>query len=84
MWFVAIGGVLLVGKLAGWGPLAEWSWWAVLAPFALAALWWGIADSTGWTKRRAAARDQERVEERRRRNIENLGLGSGPPKKPRG
>ena len=56
MWLVVVG-VLLAGlKLLGFGFVASWSWWVVLAPFALAALWWKVADAIGITQRRAMAR----------------------------
>jgi small Trp-rich protein len=74
MAFVIVGVVLIVMKLAAFGPVAVWSWWWVLAPFALAAVWWAWADSSGYTQRRAMDKDQARKEERRRRNVVNLGL----------
>jgi len=45
MWFLAIGLVLLVMKLAEVGPGADWPWWGVAIPFGLAAAWWAWA----WT-----------------------------------
>ena len=74
MAFVLIGCVLVALKLAGLGPMAEWSWWLVLAPFAVAAIWWAIADATGDTQRRAMARERKRVEARRERHLKAMGL----------
>ncbi|MCA6217630.1 TIGR04438 family Trp-rich protein [Ideonella sp. B7] len=81
MVFVALGVLLLVMKLAGWGPVADWAWWAVLLPFGLALAWWGWSDASGLTRRRAMEKDAERKEERRRRNVEALGLGAKDPRR---
>lgn len=84
MWFVLIGLVLSLLKLAGLGPTASWSWWAVLSPFVLAVLWWALADASGFTKRKQAEREEARVEKRRRRHLEALGLDpKHPPRAPR-
>ena len=64
----------MVLKLAELGPVGDWSWWIVLAPFALAAAWWAIADATGDTQRRAIERDRKRVAERRERHLKAMGL----------
>jgi len=61
-------------KVAEVGPVAEWSWFIVLAPFALAVIWWAIADSTGFTQRRAIDRMEDRKRERRERDMKALGL----------
>jgi small Trp-rich protein len=61
MWFVALGCILVLLKWAGLTVVAGWSWWIVLAPFALAAIWWIIADATGYTKARQAEREDRRV-----------------------
>lgn len=74
MAFIVIG-VLLIGlKLAEIGPVAAWSWWWVLAPFALAAVWWQFADSTGLTKKREIDKMEARKAERRKKNFNNLGM----------
>lgn len=75
MAFVVLGVLLLVMKLAEWGPVAGWAWVWVLLPFGLALAWWGYADATGLTRRRAMEKDAARKEERRRRNIDAMGLG---------
>lgn len=74
MWFLAIGLVVLVMKLAEVGPGADWPWWGVAIPFGLAAAWWGWADATGYTKRREMAKMEEKKAERRRKNLDNLGM----------
>lgn len=81
MWFVVIGVLTLVLKLLGVGPVGQWSWLMVLAPFGAAVAWWAWADSSGLTKRKAMQRMEERKAARREKNI--VALGQGDPKKKR-
>jgi small Trp-rich protein len=74
MVFLILGVILLVMKMTAFGPVAEWSWWIVLAPFGLAVLWWYFADATGLTKKRAMDKMERRKTERRERALDNLGL----------
>ncbi|MBK7654115.1 MAG: TIGR04438 family Trp-rich protein [Betaproteobacteria bacterium] len=53
MYFLGLGLVLMALKYLEIGPVAKLEWWQVLIPFALAAVWWGIADATGYTKKKA-------------------------------
>lgn len=76
MVFVVIGVLLVVLKLAGLGPFEELSWLWVLAPFGAAVAWWAVADSTGFTQRRAMERMEERKVKRRERDMEALGLNT--------
>ena len=71
---VIIGVLLMLAKFAELGPTAGWPWWAVLAPFGGAALWWAFADSIGITQRRAMRKMEDRKAERRERAMEALGL----------
>lgn len=74
MLFIVIG-VLLIGlKLADIGPVTAWSWWIVLAPFALAAVWWAYADASGLTKRREMDKLEDRKVARRRKAMDALGI----------
>ncbi|MBA4344537.1 MAG: hypothetical protein C0423_20555 [Methylibium sp.] len=75
MWFIAIGVVLVLLKLLGVAPVAEWSWLWVLSPFGLAVLWWAWADKSGMTQRKAMKRMDERKEARRQKAMESLGQG---------
>ena len=76
MWLIAVGVLAVVLKLAGIGFVAGLSWWWVLAPFAAAAVWWQVADSTGITQRDAMARADKRAADRRVSKFEALGLRS--------
>ena len=73
MYFLGLGLILLAMKYLEYGPVAAWSWWLVLAPFALAIAWWAWADSSGYTKRKAMERENARRDERIERNKNALG-----------
>jgi small Trp-rich protein len=72
MYLLMLGLILLVMKYFELGPVASWSWWLVLAPFALAVAWWTWADNTGYTKRKAMEREDRRQLARRDRTKEAL------------
>jgi small Trp-rich protein len=74
MWFLVLGILLIALKLAEIGIVAAWSWWVVLAPFAAAFLWWMYADASGLTKKREMDKLEERKLERRRKNLDALGI----------
>lgn len=74
MWFIVLGVLLIALKLAEIGFVAAWTWWAVLSPFAVAAVWWAYADSSGLTKRREMDKVEDKKAERRRKNMEALGI----------
>ncbi len=73
MYLLGLGILLLAMKYLEIGPVAVWSWWVVLAPFALAVAWWSWADSTGYTKRKAMERDNARRKARVDKNKEAIG-----------
>ena len=83
MAFLILGILMLAMKLAEFGPVANWSWWIVLAPFALAVAWWGFADATGLTQRRAMDKMERLKAQRRDRNLEALGMGPRRERKAR-
>ncbi len=73
MYLLGLGIILLALKYLEIGPVAAWSWWLVLAPFAAAVAWWSWADSTGYTKRKAMERDDARRQARVDKNKEAIG-----------
>ncbi len=79
MYLLGLGLVLLVMKYLEIAPVVAWSWWVVLTPFGLAVLWWQWSDSSGYTKKKAMEREDQRRKERVERNREALGV----PKKKR-
>ena len=64
MYFLGLGIVLLAMKYLEIGPVAAWDWWVVFMPFGLAVAWWAWADSSGYTKRKAMERENERRHDR--------------------
>ena len=74
MYFVVAGVLLLALKWAEIGPIATLSWGWVLAPFALAMVWWAWADSSGYTRRKASEKIDAKKEARRQKNLDALGL----------
>jgi small Trp-rich protein len=74
MYFVVLGVLLIALKLAEIGFVSQWSWWAVLSPFAAAMVWWAYADSSGLTKKREMDKLENKKLERRRKNMEAMGI----------
>ena len=77
MYLLGLGIALLLMKYLEFGPVAEWSWWVVLAPFALAAAWWAWADFSGYTKRKAVEKMDQKKRDRLDKQREALGLKTG-------
>jgi len=75
MYLLGLGIILLAMKYLEVGPVANWDWWVVLAPFGLAAVWWTWADYSGYTKRKAVDRENARKQARIDKHKEQLGLG---------
>ena len=74
MAFVIVGCLLLAMKLLEVGFASTWSWWVILLPFACAVAWWSFSDAVGLTRKREMDKLDERKEERRRRQMDALGL----------
>ncbi len=90
MWFAILGVALVLMKLFGYGPPAQWNLemfgdlWKFVLPFALAAIWWTWADASGRNRRREMDKLDARKESRRRRSMTALGLdGSSKDKRDR-
>ena len=73
MYFLGLGLILLAMKYLEISPVAAWSWWLVMAPFALAVAWWAWADGSGYTKRKAMEREDARRKARVDKNKEAIG-----------
>lgn len=73
MYFLGLGLILLAMKYLEIAPVVAWSWLTVLAPFGLAAAWWAWADTSGYTKRKAMERENQRKKERIERNKDAIG-----------
>lgn len=80
MYTLGLGILLVVLKYLEIGPVAQWSWWWVLSPFAVTAAWWAWADATGYIKRRAMEKIDQRRKDRIDRHKEAMGV---KPRRPR-
>ncbi len=72
MYFLGIGLLLLVCKLLEIDPIVTFEWWIIWTPFGLAALWWTLADASGYSRARAEKAMEKRRQERIERNKTNL------------
>ena len=73
MYFLGLGLLFLVLKYLEVDPVAAWSWLVVLSPFGMAIAWWAWADATGYTKRKATQRENERKQQRIDRHRKAIG-----------
>lgn len=76
MYLLGLGLAFLIMKYLAIGPVSDWSWWIVMAPFGLAVLWWAWADNSGYTKKKAMERENSRKQDRIDRKRENLGTST--------
>lgn len=76
MYFLLIGIVTLAMKYLEMGPVAAWPWWAVLAPFGMAAVWWAWADWSGYTKKKAVEKENAKRKARIDKSREALGINT--------
>ena len=83
MYFLGVGIVFLLLKSLETGFVAGWSWWLVLFTFVLAVVWWAWADASGYTKRKAMEREDERRQARIDKNLEAIGLERKRPNRKR-
>lgn len=74
MYFLLIGIAALLMKYLEFGPVATWSWWVVLSPFAMAVVWWSWADKSGYTKRVEMDKMEKRKTDRIQRQREAMGV----------
>ena len=74
MYLLGLGIILLAMKYLEFGPVATWSWYVVLAPFALATVWWTWADWSGYTKKKAVQKENEKRQARIDKSKEQLGI----------
>jgi small Trp-rich protein len=79
MLFLLLGVAGLLLKYLEISPFADWSWWVVLSPFALAVAWWAWADKSGYTKQK----EMDKMDKRRKDRIEKQreAMGMLPKKK---
>jgi small Trp-rich protein len=81
MYFLLLGIVGLALKYLEIGPVATWSWFIVLSPFAMAVAWWAWADASGYTKRREVDKMAKRKDVRIEKQREAMGMLSAKKRK---
>ena len=74
MWFVVIGLIALGLKVSGQTFVATLDWMWVLSPFGVAVVWWMLADALGLRQRAEMKKMERRREERRFKQMANLGF----------
>jgi small Trp-rich protein len=74
VYLLLIGLVALTLKYLEIAPVAAWSWWVVMIPFALAAAWWAWADASGYTKQKEVDKMDKRKQDRIDRQRDAMGL----------
>jgi len=72
MYALLLGILFIALKFLEIGPVAEWTWWWVLSPLPVAAIWWAWADASGYTKRKEMEKMERRKQERIARQKEAL------------
>ncbi|SFD99710.1 TIGR04438 family Trp-rich protein [Paracidovorax konjaci] len=80
MYTLGLGILLVLLKYLEIGPVAQWSWWWVLSPFAVTAAWWAWADASGYSKRKAMEKMDQRRQDRINKHKEAMGV---KPRRPR-
>ena len=73
MLFLGLGIIFLLMWWLEIAPVANWAWYIVFAPFALAVAWWAWADSSGYTKRKAMEKENAKKQARIDKNKEAIG-----------
>lgn len=72
MYLLVFSLLLLLMKWQQIGPVAEWPWKWIAAPFILTILWWEWADWSGYTKRRAMKDEDQRKQDRLQKQRDSL------------
>ena len=79
MYLLGLGVIFFLLKTLEIGFVADWSWWLILSPFAVAVVWWAWADASGYTKRKAMEREEERRQARIDKNRAAIGTEKKRP-----
>lgn len=80
MYLLVIAVVLTALKYLEIGPVANMDWMWILGVYGLTIVWWAWADKTGYTKRKAMEKMEQRKQDRINKNKEAMGIA---PRKPR-
>jgi small Trp-rich protein len=74
MYLLIAGIALMLMKYFEFGFATDLSWWWVLSPFALAIVWWIWADTSGYTRRKAMEKMDQKKRDRIDKQREALGI----------
>lgn len=75
MFLASIAVIILLMKIAEIGPVASWSWFYVMLPFALLFFWWEFLSKwMGWDKRAAEKKMAEDVKDNQETKKNNRGF----------
>ena len=80
MYLLGLAIVLSLLKVAEIGPVAAWSWWIILGVYGAAVAWWAWADASGYTKRKAMEKMEQRKQDRINRQRQAMGTKPRPPR----
>ena len=72
MYLLAVAVILTILKWQSVDPVTGWSWWIIIGVYAATAVWWTVADNTGYTKRKAIEREDKVKEARTERHRDAL------------
>ena len=75
MYTLVLGILLILLKYLEVSPVVNWTWWWVLSPLAVTAAWWAWADASGYSKRKAMKKMDQRKQDRINRAKESMGRG---------
>lgn len=73
MYTLLLGLLLIFLKYFQVAPVADWPWWGVLSPLAVTAAWWAWADASGYSKRKAMEKIEQRKLDRINRQKQAMG-----------
>ena len=76
MYTLVLGIILILLKYLEIEPVAHWSWWWVLSPLGVTLAWWAWADASGFTKRKAVEKIEQRKRDRIEKHKEAMGMGT--------
>lgn len=75
MYLASIAVIILLMKIAEFGPVATWSWFYVMLPFILLIFWWEFLSKwIGWDKRSAEKKMAEDVKQNQETKKKNRGF----------
>ena len=72
MYLLIVAVILTVLKYMEIDPVASWSWWVIIGIYAATAVWWQVADATGYSKRKSMEREEKIRQDRLQRNSDRL------------